>query len=91
MGKADSVQDAFDRYLNRGCPAYVPKKLPEVAQAIEAIHAANGLAFIAHPGLGHWILRKMSHLLSLPLDGLEAWHPSHTAARQPNSNHCQGS
>jgi len=81
MGHAASVQEAFDLYLNRGCPAYVPKELPEIAQAIEAIHNANGLAFIAHPGLGHWILKKIPRLLSLPFDGLEAWHPSHTAAQ----------
>lgn len=78
MGKATSVQNAFDRYLNRGCPAYVPKELPDAIQAIEAIHAANGLAFIAHPGLGHWMLKKIPQMLTLPFDGLEAWHPSHT-------------
>ena len=78
MGKAKTVQHAFDKYLNRGCIAHVPKQLPEAAQAVAAIHAANGLAFMAHPGLGRWMLKQMDRLLTLPFDGLEAWHPSHT-------------
>jgi len=77
MGKASSVQNAFDKYLNRGCPAYVPKQLPSAAQAVDTIHAAKGLAFIAHPGLGPWIMKQLPNLLKLPFDGLEAWHPSH--------------
>ncbi|MCK5863104.1 MAG: PHP domain-containing protein [Candidatus Hydrogenedentes bacterium] len=77
-GKSRTVQQAFDRYLNRGCPAYVPKQLPPAGKVIEGIHAAGGLAFIAHPGLGRWLLKKMPQLLTLPFDGLEAWHPSHT-------------
>jgi len=80
MGKADTVQGAFERYLNRGRPAYVPKELPNIKLAVEAIHTARGLAFIAHPGLGHWIMKRLDALLALPFDGLEAWHPSHTHA-----------
>ena len=80
MGKTATVQRAFDRYLNRGCPAYVPKQLPEATKAIEAIHASGGLAFIAHPGLGHWMMKQLPQLLELPFDGLEAWHPSHNAS-----------
>ena len=80
MGKAATVQQAFDRYLNSGGPAYVPKELPDVSRVIAAIHAAEGLAFIAHPGLGHWAMKRLERLLALPFDGLEAWHPSHTPA-----------
>ena len=80
MGKAASVQKAFERYLNRGCPAYVPKQLPTAERAIEAIHAAAGRAFIAHPGLGDWMLKRIEALLTLPFDGMEAWHPSHNSA-----------
>ncbi len=78
MGAAATVQGAFDRYLNRGCPAHVPKQLPPVAQAIDAIHDAGGLAFLAHPGLGRRLLRHLPALLEFPFDGIEAWHPSHT-------------
>ncbi|HOH28591.1 MAG TPA: PHP domain-containing protein [Candidatus Hydrogenedentes bacterium] len=78
LGKATSVQNAFDRYLNRSCPAYVPKELPSAREAVEAIHDADGLAFIAHPGLGNTLCRRLDALFEMPFDGLEAWHVSHT-------------
>ncbi len=78
LGKATSVQNAFERYLNRPCPAFVPKALPSARESIEAIHDAGGLAFIAHPGLGNTLYRRMGALLELPFDGIEAWHVSHT-------------
>lgn len=42
-------KDAFDRFLNEGHPAYVPMNGPSFQEAIEAIHAAGGLAVWAHP------------------------------------------
>lgn len=78
LGKARTVQDAFDRYLNRACPAFVPKALPPAEDAIHAIHGAGGLAFVAHPGLGTTLRRRLGMLLALPFDGIEAWHVSHT-------------
>ena len=80
MGKAATVQKAFERFLNRGGPGYVPKSLPTALDAIDAIHGANGLAFVAHPGLGHTLRRRLGALLELPFDGIEAWHVSHTPA-----------
>ncbi len=78
MGAATTVQNAFDRYLNPGCPAYVPKQLSHAEEAIAAIHKAHGLAFLAHPGLGRWSPGRVNTLLALPFDGIEAWHVSHT-------------
>jgi hypothetical protein len=48
-GLAKSVQDAFDRYLGRGCQGYVPQEWPPLADAIAAIRAAGGHAVLAHP------------------------------------------
>lgn len=79
LGKVRTVQDAFERYLNRACPAFVPKILPSAIEAVRTIHEARGLAFIAHPGLGHTLRRRLGALLELPFDGIEAWHVSHTA------------
>lgn len=83
-GITASVQDGFDRFLNPGCPAFVPKKMLSVQQAIEAIHAAHGLAFIAHPALSRAMRRIFPQLLQLPFDGIEAWHPSHAPQRIAN-------
>jgi 3',5'-nucleoside bisphosphate phosphatase len=48
-GLASSVQDAFDKFLGRGCPGYVPQEWPALPLAIDAIRAAGGHAVIAHP------------------------------------------
>ncbi|HEX5467118.1 MAG TPA: PHP domain-containing protein [Candidatus Limnocylindrales bacterium] len=47
-GLATSVDDAFDRYLSRGRPAYVPRTGLGPREAVEAIVAAGGLAVLAH-------------------------------------------
>ena len=47
-----TMQDVFVQCLKRGCRAYVPRELPEAAEAVAAIHAAGGLAVWAHPVSG---------------------------------------
>ena len=42
------TQDAFDRYLGRGCVGHVPQQWPGVDLAIAAIRAAGGHAVLAH-------------------------------------------
>lgn len=80
MGVVKNVQAAFDQYLNRGRGAHVPKQLLPAHKAIEVIHDAGGLAFLAHPGLGDWMAARISVLLELPFDGMEVYHVSHTQA-----------
>jgi len=48
-GLAKSVQDAFDRYLGRGCLGHVPQEWPALDRAVAAIRAAGGQAVLAHP------------------------------------------
>ncbi len=43
------------------------------------IHAAGGAAVLAHPGL-HDALEVVDELLSIGIDGLEAFHPCHIPA-----------
>lgn len=51
-GKVNSIDDVFDRYLAVGKKAYAERRRKiSVKEAIKAIHAAKGLAFIAHPGV----------------------------------------
>jgi hypothetical protein len=76
LGHARTVQDAFDRYLNAGRRAYVPKARIDCAEALGLIHEAGGLAFVAHPGIGT-TRRLLPRLLELPFDGIEAYHCKH--------------
>jgi predicted metal-dependent phosphoesterase TrpH len=48
-GFAASVQEAFDRFLGRGCPGHVPQEWPPMPTAVEAIRGAGGQAVLAHP------------------------------------------
>lgn len=82
-GHARDKDDVFDRLLGSGKPAYVPAARLPAADAIALVHAAGGVAVLAHPGV-----EKMDHALgelaAAGLDGVECAHPAHdpaTAAR----------
>ncbi len=48
----DSISDIFERYLDRGKPAFVGRKEDmSIANAIGLIHDSGGLAFLAHPSI----------------------------------------
>jgi len=49
QGKARDQQQAFDRYLKRGKPGYVPGEWAPLTEAVQWIRAAGGQAVIAHP------------------------------------------
>jgi predicted metal-dependent phosphoesterase TrpH len=75
-GAADSVPDAFDRWLGQGAPAYVPKARVAPADIIRAARGSGGVAVLAHPltlGLEDSALANaVSELADAGLTGLEA-------------------
>ncbi len=50
-GHAASVQDAFDRLLAEGRPAYVQRRGVAPEEVFALVHRAGGLASLAHPGV----------------------------------------
>jgi 3',5'-nucleoside bisphosphate phosphatase len=76
-GWATDVRDAFDRYLGAGRPAYIAKEQLDMRDAIAMIHAAGGLAVLAHPGSGG-TRERLTALAAIGLDGVEVKHPSHS-------------
>lgn len=76
-GYIKDFQEAFDRYLSRGKPAYVPKDhvLPE--EGIRIIHAAGGIAILAHPGLIPDWDRVWAKIGDMPWDGIETYYSEH--------------
>jgi predicted metal-dependent phosphoesterase TrpH len=76
-GWAVDVRDAFDRYLAAGRPAYVAKDQLGMRDAIAMVHAAGGLAVLAHPGAAA-TRERLEALVALGLDGVEVKHPSHS-------------
>jgi len=78
-GQVSSYDLAFKRYLFQGGPVYMPKAKLTPAEAIDLIHAAGGLAVMAHPGLTKRddIIEKLA---ANGLDGLEIFHPTHSSS-----------
>lgn len=48
-GHVKTAQEAFDRYLAKGSPAYVDKRNMTSKEAIQMIRRAGGVASLAHP------------------------------------------
>jgi predicted metal-dependent phosphoesterase TrpH len=70
-GHAESVEDAFNRHLSRGRPAYVPREGLGPAEAIGAIRSAGGLPSLAHYAEAPEHLGFLRELIDLGLRGLE--------------------
>ena len=77
-GFCSSLDEAFERFLKKNRPAWVPKFKISAVDAIELIHQADGLAVIAHPGLNR-ADEIIPGLIRSGLDGVECFHTKHTA------------
>ena len=75
-GHVPNISEAFNRWLARGRPAFVPRIGAAPEEVFERIHAAGGIASLAHPVL-------VKHDEWLPgyaqagLDALEVYHSDH--------------
>jgi len=74
--------ELFPPYLVPGAKAYVARSRPTVAQAIEVIHAAGGVAVWAHP---FWdveapdeAIATLEAFVASGLDGVECFYVTHT-------------
>ena len=82
-GHAASIDEAFDRFLGTGKPAYVEKERITCRLAIDIIRAAGGLAVLAHPALlrvnDPVILEDLViRLKAMGLSGIEVYYPGHS-------------
>jgi predicted metal-dependent phosphoesterase TrpH len=75
-GHVASTAEAFDLWLGRGSPAYVPRVGPTPSEAFGQIHDAGGLVSLAHPGLTA-IDPMIPALVDVGLDAIEAYHSKH--------------
>jgi len=78
----DDVGSLIRAYLIEGRPAYRLREIPTIAQAVDAIHAAGGVAIWAHP---FWdissedeVLDSIERFRALGADGVEAFYITHT-------------
>ena len=75
-GLCTNLDEAFERFLRKGKPAWVPKFKMSAVQAIDLIHHAGGLAVLAHPALNNCD-DLIPALAESGLDGLECYHTKH--------------
>ncbi|HEY0551259.1 MAG TPA: PHP domain-containing protein [Verrucomicrobiae bacterium] len=79
-GLCRNLDEAFERFLKKGRPAWVPKFKMSASDAIALIHQAGGLAVMAHPGLNNCD-DLIPALAECGLDGLECYHTKHASAQ----------
>ncbi len=80
-GYAADTQEVFLRYLSNEAGAYYKIDYPDVADVIESVHQAGGIAILAHPGNSYNFI-EIKELKDSGLDGLECYHSSHTEAHK---------
>ena len=76
-GLVANLDEAFDRFLKKGRPAWVPKTKMSALEGVELIHQAGGLAVMAHPGLNRTD-EIIPDLVDAGLDGIECFHTKHS-------------
>jgi 3',5'-nucleoside bisphosphate phosphatase len=78
----DDIGSFIRAYLIEGKPAFCLRITPTVKEAIDAIHAAGGVAIWAHP---FWdisdpgeVIATIGRFRALGIDGIEAFYVTHT-------------
>jgi predicted metal-dependent phosphoesterase TrpH len=78
-GFCATLDEAFERFLRKGKPAWVPKFKVSAVEAIRLIQQAGGLAVMAHPGLNRTD-EVIPALVEAGMDGLECFHTKHSTS-----------
>lgn len=76
-GYCATLDEAFERFLKKNRPAWVPKFKMSAKDAIDLIHTAGGVAVMAHPGLSRNDA-VIPELVADGLDGVECYHSKHS-------------
>ncbi len=84
-GVVSSINEAFDKYLGTGRPAYVDKYRMTSHEAISIILSAGGIPVLAHPVLIKFkdntsLEGLLGTLKGMGLKGLEVFYSEHSAA-----------
>ncbi len=81
-GVVRDTNEAFEKYLAKGAPAYVPKALLDPKEAIDLIHSAGGLTSLAHAYYlkleEQDLINYVTQLKEQGLDAIEAYYTDHS-------------
>jgi hypothetical protein len=82
LGVVATREEAFDRYLARGRPAYVRRYAADLTRMIGLVARAGGVSVVAHPwgrgSRGMLDRATIAELAAAGLAGLEAGHQDHS-------------
>lgn len=81
-GHVTSIDEAFDRFLGRGKPAYVPRLRLTPVDAVHLVHASGGVAVLAHPFTVDDLDTTLPQLVSAGLGGLEVYYSLYNNEQQ---------
>jgi predicted metal-dependent phosphoesterase TrpH len=79
-GRVGTTREAFERFIGRHGPAYVPRLKLAPEEAVDVIAQHDGLPVLAHPG---WaasgpVIEQLPQLIAHGLEGIEVYYPDHT-------------
>ncbi len=82
-GYVKSFQEAFDRFLKKGAPAYIEKFRFTPKEALNFINEADGVAVLGHPitlGINGYkeLENLLANLIEDGLKGIEVYYPEHS-------------
>ncbi len=82
LGIVQNVDEAFDRFLGRGRPAFAerPRLLP--ADAVRVVRAAGGVPVLAHPLSVSDLEATLTEMIPAGLLGIEAYYGAYTPKEQ---------
>ncbi|EHQ90289.1 PHP domain-containing protein [Desulfosporosinus youngiae] len=78
-GFVGSIQEAFERFIGIGAPAYVPRYRLTTEEGIALIREAHGIPVLAHPGMQR-LEGEISTWVKFGLQGIEVSHSEHSSA-----------
>jgi 3',5'-nucleoside bisphosphate phosphatase len=75
-GYVADAREAFEQWLATERPAFVPRPGAPPGDVIDIVHAAGGLASLAHPGQTN-VDARIAAYADAGLDAIEVYHPDH--------------
>ena len=77
IGAFETADAAYNALLKKGAPAFVERAGKTSKEAIDIIHEAGGLAFLAHPGIYKFEF-QFDEVLKEGIDGIEVFYALHS-------------
>lgn len=79
IGAVKDVNDAFERFLKSGRPAYIPRDPFTPEDAVRLLVEYDAIPVLAHPHSTKDIERTLERLVPVGLKGLETYYAEYTA------------